>query len=158
MIPVHPLLQFSSAGIIIIRRGNAMEYRKLILRYLDGNVIPALVGFFENGTDPIPAIKSDGSPLFVEVSDLKAAFFVKDYLGNPSYQMLLDEEKMRRNTDGGFVRLHFSDGEVLMGQVSDDTNFSKGFFLKVLDPNDNNILVYVNPKSLKKPPEREAVK
>jgi len=131
-----------------------MEYRKLILRYLDGSVVPALVGFFENGTDPISAIRTDGSPLCVQVSDLKAAFFVKDYLGNPSYEALLDEEKIRNKTDGGFVRLHFSDGEVLIGQVADDTNFSKGFFLKVLDPNDNNILVYVNPKSLKHPPEK----
>lgn len=131
----------------------AMEYRKLILRYLDGNVIPALVGFFENGTDPISAIKTDGSPLCVQVSELKAAFFVKDYLGNPSYDALLDEEKLKRKTDGCFVKLHFSDGEVLAGQVAEDTNFSKGFFLKVLDPNDNNILVYVNPRSLKKAPE-----
>lgn len=131
-----------------------MEYRKLILRFLDGNVVPALVGFFENGTDPIPAIKNDGSPLCVPVSELKAAFFVKDYLGNPSYEALLDEEKLRRKTDGGFVRLHFKDGEVLIGQVADDTNFSKGFFLKVLDPNDNNILVYVNPKSLVRTPEK----
>lgn len=131
-----------------------MEYRKLILRFLDGNVVPALVGFFENGTDPISAIKNDGSPLCVPVSDLKAAFFVKDYLGNPSYEALLDEEKLRKKTDGGFVKLHFKDGEVLIGQVADDTNFSKGFFLKVLDPNDNNILVYVNPSSLVRPPER----
>jgi hypothetical protein len=130
-----------------------MEYRKLILRYLDGKVVPALVGFFENGTDPISAINTDGSPLCVHVSDLKAAFFVKDYLGNPSYQALLDEEKMRNKTDGGFVRLYFKDGEVLRGQVADDANLAKGFFLKVLDPNDNNILVYVNPQSLKKPPE-----
>lgn len=130
-----------------------MEYRKLILRYLNGEVVPALVGFFENGTDPIPALKTDGTPLCVNVSELKAAFFVRDYLGNPSYQSLLDEEELRKRTSGIFVRLEFTDGEVMMGQVSKDTDFSKGFFVKVLDPDDNNILVYVNPLSLAKPPE-----
>lgn len=146
-------MQFFQSGMIIYTERLAMEYRKLILRYLDGNVVPALVGFFENGTDPISAIKTDGSPLCVAVSELKAAFFVKDYLGNPSYQALLDEENLRKKTDGRFVRLHFSDGEVLAGQVAEDTNFSKGFFLKVLDPDDNNILVYVNPRSLRKTPD-----
>lgn len=130
-----------------------MEYRKLILRYLDGKIVPALVGFFDNGTDPIPALKLDGTPVSVKVSELKAAFFVKDYFGNPSYQALLDEEELRRRTSGLFVRLKFYDGEVMMGEVAPDTDFSKGFFLKVLDPDDNNILVYVNPKSLSEPPE-----
>lgn len=130
-----------------------MEYRKLILRYLDGKVVPALVGFFENGTDPITAIKRDGTPLCVNVSELKAAFFVRDYLGNPSYQSLLDEEELRKRTSGTFVRLYFKDGETMMGQVAKDTDFTKGFFVKVLDPDDNNILVYVNPGSLSKPPE-----
>ncbi|MFB3850791.1 MAG: hypothetical protein ACE14Q_02575 [Acidobacteriota bacterium] len=130
-----------------------MEYRKLILRYLDGKVIPALVGFFENGTDPIAAIKPDGTPICVNVSELKAAFFVRDYLGNPSYQSLLDEEELRKRTSGVFVRLFFKDGEMMMGQVANGTDFSKGFFVKVLDPDDNNILVYVNPLSLSKPPE-----
>lgn len=130
-----------------------MEYRKLILRYLNGMVIPALVGFFENGTDPITAINPDGTPLCVNVSELKAAFFVRDYLGNPSYQTLLDEEELRKRTSGIFVRLYFKDGETMMGQVAKDTDFTKGFFVKVLDPDDNNILVYVNPLSLSKPPE-----
>lgn len=130
-----------------------MEYRKLILRYLDGRVVPALVGLFENGTDPIMAIKPDGTPLCVNVSELKAAFFVRDYFGNPSYQSLFDEEELRKRTSGTFVRLFFKDGEVLMGQAAKDTDFSKGFFVKILDPDDNNILVYVNPLSLSKPPE-----
>lgn len=130
-----------------------MEYRKIILRYLDGRVVPALAGFFENGTDPITAFKTDGTPICVPLSELKAAFFVKDYSGNPSYQTLLDEEKLRKKTSGAFVSLKFQDGEILMGQVQDDTDFTKGFFLKLLDPNDNNILVYINPKSLKEPPK-----
>ncbi len=130
-----------------------MEYRKLILRYLDGRVIQARVGFFENGTDPIIAMKTDGSTICVPLSDLKAAFFVKDYEGNPSYQSLLDEENLRKMTKGAFVTLHFEDGEVLMGEVAENTDFSKGFYVQLLDPNDNNILVYVNPKSLKKPPQ-----
>ncbi len=130
-----------------------MEYRKLILRYLDGKVVTALAGFFENGTDPISALKSDGTPLCVNVSDLKAAFFVRDYLGNPSYQSLLDEEELRKRTSGVLVKLYFNDGEIMMGQISKSTDLTKGFFVKVLDPDDNNILVYVNPLSLAKPPE-----
>ncbi len=130
-----------------------MELRKLVLHYLDGTMGAAMVGPFPDGTATLQAETLEGRKLQVPVSELKAAFFVKTFTGNPDYERDADGEALRQQTRGRFVRVSFKDGEILVGEVSRSADLSKGFFLKVLDPNDNNVMVYVNPGALHRPPE-----
>lgn len=130
----------------------AVELRKIILRYQDGRVLRAFSPLFEDGSDPVPAVDASGMPFFVSLVDLKAAFFVRTFTGNPDYDPPKSPAELKERGTGVLVSLEFSDGETILGEIQRNTDTSKGFFLTVLDPADNNLLIYVNPASLAKPP------
>lgn len=130
-----------------------MELRKLVLHYTDGTVGAALSPAFPDGTDVLQVETLEGRRLEVALSDLKAAFFVKTFTGDSNYDRDAAQADLRARTRGRFVRVSFRDGEVLVGEVNAGADLARGFFLQVLDPNDNNVMVYVNPGFLRKPPE-----
>ena len=130
-----------------------MEQSKLVLHYADGTMGAGLAEPFPDGTEQLRVVTLEGRPLEVALKDLKAAFFVKTFSGNPGYERGEHFERLRAHTTGRFVRIAFADGEILVGEVSREADLSHGFFLKVLDPNDNNVMVYINPASLLRPPE-----
>jgi len=129
-----------------------VELRKVILRYLDGLVVRAYAPLFEEASDPIPAADISGSPLFVPLPQLKAVFFVRTFTGNPTYDGPATLAGARTEGVGRLVLVRFADGERILGEVQENTDTSKGFYLTVLDPEDNNLLIYVNPASLAEPP------
>ena len=129
-----------------------MEIRKVILRYLDGRVVPAFAPLFEEGSDPVPATDLLGLPMMVALTELKAVFFVRTFTGNPAYDPPRSVREVGDPCDNP-VRLSFADGETMLGEVRDLARTDHGFYLTVLDPGDNNLLVYVNPASLAAPPE-----
>ncbi len=130
-----------------------MEKKKLVLHYLDGTVGAALSDVFLDGTSSLLMETLEGRELCVELGELKAVFFVKTFTGDPAYERSKEHEHAPGRKGGRFVRVTFMDGEVLVGEVSGGADLSKGFYLEVLDPNDNNVLVYVNPGALRRPPE-----
>lgn len=129
-----------------------MELRKVVLRYLDGRAVPAYAPLFEEGTDPVPSTDLGGSPLLVPLADLKAVFFVRTFSGNPSYDPPKTSGALSP-VGGRPLVLSFQDGERLLGEARDVARTDRGFFLTVLDPEDNNLLIYVNPGALSRPPE-----
>ena len=129
-----------------------MELRKVVLRYLDGQVVRAYAPLFEEGSDPIPAADISGVPLFVPLSGLKAVFFVRTFTGNPDYDVPMAIETSTTKGSGRLVMVRFRDGERVLGEIHEKTDTDKGFYLTVLDPEDNNLLVYINPASLVGPP------
>lgn len=129
-----------------------VELRKIILRYLDGSVVRAYAPLFEEGSDPVPAADISGSPLFVPLTRLKAVFFVRTFTGNPDYDGPATLQGAPSAESGHLVLLRFQDGETVMGEIRADTDAAKGFYLTVLDPEDNNLLIYVNPASLAESP------
>ncbi len=132
-----------------------MELRKIILRYLDGRTVPAFAPIFDAGTDPISVADIGGLPLRVPLDELKAVFYVRTFSGNPEYDPIKDPADLPRPPNGRVLVLDFKDGERIYGDVPEaDVDASKGFFVTVLDPEDNNLLLYVNPGSLSAPPSR----
>jgi hypothetical protein len=129
-----------------------VDLRKVILRYLDGRVTRAYAPLFEEGAEPIPAADMEGMPLFVPLRDLKAVFFVRTFTGNPEYDSPKTPGELPSRGTGRLVWLRFADGEKMLGEVPPKTDLGRGFYLTVLDPEDNNLLVYVNPSSLAEPP------
>ncbi len=130
-----------------------MEKKKLVLHYLEGTVGAALSDLFPDGTESLNVETLEGRELRIELRELKAAFFVRTFTGNPDYERSVEAARRVPSGKSRFVRVTFSDGEVLVGEVNRDSDLKKGFYLEVLDPNDNNILVYVNPRALRRPPE-----
>jgi len=130
--------------------------QKVIIRYTDGRV---LRGFVPKGTDTALqdtppdslAVKdSDGKPVKVVASDIKAIFFVKSFDGNPDYA----EFKVfstRPSGKGVWVRVHFKDGEVIEGVAPNcfETYSKAVFYITPPDPESNNQGVLVSKHYLK---------
>lgn len=130
-----------------------MELKKIVLRFLDGRVTPGYAPLYEDGLDEIFATDTSGLPLVVPMRELKAVFFVRTFSGNPDYDSRRSLEELREFASSDLVRLRFHDGETLVGEVRRGASMASGFFLTVLDPDDNNLLIYVNPGGLLQPPE-----
>ncbi|MGA9753422.1 MAG: hypothetical protein WBS54_16720 [Acidobacteriota bacterium] len=129
-----------------------MELKKIILHYLDGRIERAYAPLFEEGCDPVPTVDLQGRPEMVPLEHLKAAFFVRSFTGNPAYDRPSSPEEWEVDTGGNLVGVLFHDGETIFGELRPGADVARGFYLTVLDEQDNNLLIYVNPASLLAPP------
>jgi hypothetical protein len=95
----------------------------------------------------LPA-EGGGVPMPLELNQLKALFYVKDYLGNRDY-----------DPPAGFGPAHpqgrrcvvtFGDGEVIFGSTPDYAPDAPGFTLFPSDPEDNNVKIFVASGAVQK--------
>ncbi len=119
------------------------EVSKLVVACLDGRRLKGYVFNFSPlrerfrlfpEANSLPDAGKD-----VELADLKALFFVKDFAGNPQY-------KERYLTDGGRGRkleVTFQDGEKIVGTTEAWSPQKLGFFLFPADALTNNLRVFV---------------
>jgi hypothetical protein len=86
----------------------------------------------------------------IPAADAKAVFFVKDFGGDNAHHELKFYTSAPL-VHGIWVRIEFTDGEVMEGIVHNSIHYlvDSGFFLLPIDPGSNNKLVYVVKKSLK---------
>ncbi len=120
-----------------------MEQAKVVVRYLDGRIVK---GYTNDFFPKKPVFHVGNGPsdkgTQVQVEELKALFFVKDFEGNPEY----DEHKTfieGQATQGRKVLLTFHDGETLAGSVLGYDSNRPGFFLIPSDTGSNNMRVFV---------------
>jgi hypothetical protein len=83
----------------------------------------------------------DGATFEIDLTKLKALFFVRDFEGNPAYS----EKKgfFARLNHGKKVMVEFKDGEVLFGYTLTYSTQGIGFFVFPGDPESNNEKVFV---------------
>jgi len=96
-----------------------------------------------------PADKPSGEAVEIMVKELKAIFFVRDFVGNYQY----DERKEYMQGDkpsGRKIEVTFADGEVLVGTTLGYDPKRPGFFLFPADPQSNNIRVFAVTTAVKK--------
>jgi hypothetical protein len=90
--------------------------------------------------------ENEGESHLVQLSDMKAVFFVKRHEGTLDH----DEVKFFSNIPATdlWIRVEFADGEVLEGRTENNARllFDAGVWLRPFDSTGNNVLVYV-PKS-----------
>jgi hypothetical protein len=80
----------------------------------------------------------------VQMKDLKAIFFARDFVGNSEYQ---ESQTLAPQNQGRKAEVTFSDGEKLVG-TTDAYNPEKiGFFIVPADPRSNNLRVFVITKN-----------
>jgi hypothetical protein len=86
----------------------------------------------------------------IPTKDAKAVFFVKTFDGDLRHRALHFHEHAPI-VQGLWVRVYFSDGEMIEGIIGNTKDFvlESGFFLRPTDPNGNNRLVYVLKGGLK---------
>ncbi|MBN1141802.1 MAG: hypothetical protein JXB25_08430 [Deltaproteobacteria bacterium] len=123
-----------------------MTRNKIVVRYLNGeifkgqtsNFLPAKPAFH---LCPVGTSTED-SPFEVQVSQLKAVFFVKDFHGNPKRQDV-QEFPRGKAVIGRKVKVTFSDGETMVGTTQSYNACHPGFFLFPADANSNNDRCFV---------------
>ena len=122
-----------------------MEPSKIVMRYVDGRV---LKGYTQNFAPDKPTFYLyKGNPetskkrIQVSVKDLKAIFFVRDFLGNPKSK---EPKKIpdRLKVFGRKVEVTFKDQEVLVGSLLDYETQERGFFLFPTNSHSNNVMIF----------------
>ena len=130
--------------------------QKVIIRYTDGRVLRGFVPLRNDAThqdtlpDSVVVKESDGKPVKVVASEIKAVFFVKSFEGNQDYT----EFKVfssRPSGKGVWVRVLFKDGELIEGVAPNcfETYSQPLFYITPPDPRANNQGVLVSKHYLK---------
>jgi len=123
-----------------------MEPSKIIVRYADGRLLKGYTqNFFPNKpTFHVLPQDADKPKELVEifVDQLKALFFVRDFIGNKHYN---EKKKYPEGAkpQGRVIEVACRDGEVLVGSTTGYDPKRSGFFLFPADPQSNNTKIYI---------------
>jgi hypothetical protein len=120
-------------------------YTKLVAKYMDGKVKKGFSDDFLllRETFHLKGDKQVEGEV-VNLSDLKAVFFVDGYSGNSDFK---DDKSSVRPAYKRRVSMHFSDGEEIVGYTDDDLEVSDIIRLVPSDPLSNNRLIFVVKKN-----------
>ena len=123
--------------------------QKLVVHKQDGSIFKGITQDFEPGRDEFHFLPAEGGgiPILMRVSEMKALFWVKDFLGNRQFVA-------RRAFDGDSAErkraiVTFEDGEEVWGTLDDDVDAEQGFFLFPADSRDNNVRIFVVRAAMK---------
>jgi hypothetical protein len=129
-----------------------MEPVKVVVHYADGKVIKGFSGDFYPNKDRFhlfPATDPTGEAMEVLIKDLKAIFFVRDFIGDSQYnerKIFLEGEKGQ----GRKLEVICIDDELFVGSTLGYDSKRKGFFVFPVDPSSNNMRVFVVSSAVKK--------
>lgn len=120
---------------------------KVVARYRDGRVVKGHTADFapDKPKFHVVPMSQSGTAIQVDevtVADLKAVFFVKNLVGDASY----NEGKTfapDKRPQGRKVQVDFNDGECLVGTTQGYHPDRPGFFIVPVDPKSNNDRCYV---------------
>ena len=125
---------------------------KIVARYQDGRMLKGVTADFMPNKEvfhlvPVDAHPGD-KPVTVNISELKAVFFVKDYAGNAQYK-----EKQQFDPSkplaGRKIKVVFKDGETMVGTTQGYQPGRQGFFVFPADQQSNAERFYVVSASAK---------
>ena len=122
---------------------NLREPSKLVVACLDGRRLKGYVFNFSPLRETFRLFPEANSPpekgVEVELAQLKALFFVKDFAGNAQYKEHYDANGSR----GRKLEVTFKDGEKIIGATEGWNPHKLGFFLFPADPGTNNLRIFV---------------
>jgi hypothetical protein len=114
---------------------------KVVARFSDGRMVKGSTSDFVPAKEFFHVALTDAAgskPTLVQVKDLKAIFFVKDFAGRPDYQPK-NEFEGERPPAGRKIRVVFADGEIIVGTTQGYQPGWPGFVMVPADQADNNI-------------------
>ncbi|NJD61787.1 MAG: hypothetical protein FIA93_03610 [Deltaproteobacteria bacterium] len=118
---------------------------RIVVRYQDGRLLKGITTDFIAGKEAFHVTETaspSAKPVEVQVSKLKAVFFVKDLLGNAHHKERLDFDPSKP-APGRKIFVQFKDGERIVGLTQGYKPGRDGFFLVPADPLSNNERIYV---------------
>ncbi|UCF66698.1 MAG: hypothetical protein JSV80_13035 [Acidobacteriota bacterium] len=119
-----------------------MEH-KVVAHTLDGRILKGITHDFDPGRERFHILPTEGGgvPIGLRVEQLKALFYVKDYLGNREYDP--PPGFGTAPSRGRRCVVTFIDGEVIFGTSPDYVQGATGFTLFPSDTADNNVRIFV---------------
>jgi len=119
---------------------------KVVVRYQDGKILKGQTSDFLP-TKPVFHLSVIDAPpgtppLTVQISGVKAIFFVKDFAGNRERNEVLGFP-MEKPVIGRKIRVDFQDGETLIGTTQGYDPNRSGFFMIPADTDSNNERCFV---------------
>jgi len=120
---------------------NFENENRVIAHHIDGTLLKGTTLDFFPTKERFHLTDGSGDVHEVNVNELKAIFFVKDYTGDPDYM----EKKgfFSKQLQGKKVMVEFFDGEVLFGFTLSYSTRGLGFFIFPGDPDSNNSKVFI---------------
>lgn len=119
------------------------EVNLVVARFMNGQVVKGSTQDFHPDR-PLFHMQTRKNPVAVRMSDLKAVFFVKDLVGNPSRTKVRQFGPMDPGLQQGKrIAVLFKDGELLLGYTHSYTTGRQGFFLIPADPLGNATRAFV---------------
>ena len=120
------------------------QANKVVVAFLDGRRLKGYVYDFSALKDSFNVLPAD-KPLQehgvkVLMQDLKAVFFVKDFMGD---QRHVEKPIIDKQGHGRAIEVSFRDGEKIVGKTEGYNPQKPGFFLIPGDPESNNIRILV---------------
>jgi hypothetical protein len=124
--------------------------QKIVVHVKDGAVHKGVTHDFSPRQTSFHVLPAEGGgvPVRVQLADMKAMFWVKDYLGNRDF-VASKEFDPGSATEGRRAVLTFADGETVLGSVVEDDPTAPGFYFVPADRRDNNIRIFVVRNAVK---------
>ena len=123
---------------------------KIVVHTKDGAIHKGVTNDFDPtqvGFHLLPA-EGGGVPMRFQVDDLKALFYVKDYVGNRDFVAQRQFDEALRAARKAIISFH--DGEEIWGMLGEGADEEgTGFYFFPADKRDNNIRIYVIRSAMK---------
>lgn len=117
-----------------------MIQNKIVVRYQDGRLVKGITNDFFPNKDLFHLESTDAPPggksLELHTTELKAVFFVKDFVGNSDY---IDRKEFdpAKSLLGRKIKVVFKDGELMVGTTHGYQPDRPGFFIVPADNKSN---------------------
>ena len=124
--------------------GRTASWQRVVARFRGGQVVRGYTNDFHPTKTHLHLTPEDkpGEMMFMDLSQLKAVFFVRDFEGDSSR---VDRHEFGNAAHGRRVEVTFEDGEVLRGTTLAYRGEGAGFFVQPADTGSNNMRVFVSP-------------
>jgi hypothetical protein len=126
-----------------------MMENKVVAHLKDGRIHKGLTHDFDPDEPTFHLLPAEGGgvPVRLNIEDMKALFYVKDYFGNREF---VPRHRFDSAADGARRAIvTFTDGEVIYGISHASDEMPRGFFLSPADPDDNNVRIFVVRSSVR---------
>lgn len=117
------------------------KFERIVIRYFSGEIIKKIITDIEIHIDRITIRNAlTGQLEHYKTDDLKAVFWVKNLIGDPSR---VDRQGFVNEADPSNIFIEFKDGECQWGNHSGYSNKAYGFYFYPHDPDSNNAKCYI---------------
>ena len=117
-----------------------MEANKVVVKFKDKRILKGKTRDFFPNKNQFHLETTTGEMLDIQVEELKAIFFVRDYEGNKDRKKVYNDEL---TGTGRKMQVDFSDGESIVGFTLGYSPDRQGFYLTPADAEGNNIRIFV---------------